>query len=225
VSPNRYTIVPWKEAKLSVPTQPMKWPANRRERVSVNSFGIGGSNAHVRNFPYFVAPRLTFQVIMESAASFGIHQGSNGTAAEVPRLSLLFLSAKSEVSLKGSIEKHSEYVRQHGSSRLRDLAYTLATRRHQFENRTFCVSDGDEPLQAQTPVRAKNTPKSLVFVFTGQGAQWPEMGKQLIDDFPSFKADIEEMDSMLSQCHTPPSWKILGRIKISKRGISLTSRF
>jgi 3-oxoacyl-(acyl-carrier-protein) synthase len=42
------TVVPWKEAKLTVPTEPLKWPADRLERVSINSFGIGGSNAHVR---------------------------------------------------------------------------------------------------------------------------------------------------------------------------------
>ena len=40
--------IPWKDAKLTVPKEPLKWPTNRRERVSVNSFGIGGSNAHVR---------------------------------------------------------------------------------------------------------------------------------------------------------------------------------
>lgn len=39
--------VPFKEKKLEVPVDPTPWPEDRHERVSVNSFGIGGANAHV----------------------------------------------------------------------------------------------------------------------------------------------------------------------------------
>lgn len=40
--------VPFKSSKLQVPTEPTPWPFDRLERVSVNCFGIGGSNVHVR---------------------------------------------------------------------------------------------------------------------------------------------------------------------------------
>jgi acyl transferase domain-containing protein len=40
--------VPFKEANLRVAKELLPWPEDRDERVSVNSFGIGGSNAHVR---------------------------------------------------------------------------------------------------------------------------------------------------------------------------------
>ena len=39
--------VPWESAGLIVPVEPHPWPEDRAERVSVNSYGIGGSNAHV----------------------------------------------------------------------------------------------------------------------------------------------------------------------------------
>ena len=39
--------VPWESAGLIVPVEPRPWPKDRAERVSVNSYGIGGSNAHV----------------------------------------------------------------------------------------------------------------------------------------------------------------------------------
>lgn len=39
--------VPFQEAGLKVPLEPVPWPDSRCERVSVNSFGIGGTNAHV----------------------------------------------------------------------------------------------------------------------------------------------------------------------------------
>lgn len=41
------TLVPWKEAKLKVPLKATSWPTDKLERVAVNSFGIGGANAHV----------------------------------------------------------------------------------------------------------------------------------------------------------------------------------
>jgi len=39
--------VPFETAKLKVPVELMPWPTNCAERVGVNSFGIGGANAHV----------------------------------------------------------------------------------------------------------------------------------------------------------------------------------
>lgn len=38
--------VPFDEARLQVPLKPTPWPFGR-DRASVNSFGIGGANAHV----------------------------------------------------------------------------------------------------------------------------------------------------------------------------------
>lgn len=39
--------VPFQKGRLTVPTEPIPWPSDRKERVSVNGFGIGGANAHV----------------------------------------------------------------------------------------------------------------------------------------------------------------------------------
>lgn len=158
----------------------------------------------------FIPFKLTSQVILESAGFYGVKKPDLSTADEAPRLSLLLLSAKNDISLQASVEKHAKYLEKHGPARLRDLAYTLATRRDHLEQRTFAICDGEEPLIAQPSVRAKSTEKTLIFVFTGQGAQWAEMGKQLIDDFPSVREDIAEMDKILSRCHTPPSWSIRG---------------
>ncbi|KAF2875795.1 polyketide synthase [Massariosphaeria phaeospora] len=176
--------IPWKEAKLVVPTDAIAWPSDRLERASVNSFGIGGSNAHAKKT----------------------------TVEEAPRLSLLLLSANNDLSLQGSIEKHAQYLQKHGPSRLRDMAYTLATRREHHDYRTFTVSDGEEPLVTLPSARTKKVSKSVVFVFTGQGAQWAEMGRKLIDDFPSVREDLENMDTALAECLTPPSWKIIDEL-------------
>lgn len=192
--------IPWKEAKLSVATEPLPWPKDRQERVSVNSFGIGGSNAHV---------------ILESARSHSTQQQMVSTS-EQPRLNLLLFSAKSAQSLEASVKKHSQYLEKHGEACLTDLAYTLANRRAHFEHRTFAITDALEDLEAEPTTKISTDDKSLIFVFTGQGAQWAEMGKQLMDDFPSVRDDIVELDNILAECHTPPLWKIYEELRKPK---------
>lgn len=192
--------IPWKEAKLKVPTEPLPWPADRQERISVNSFGIGGSNAHV---------------ILESSRFHGI-QGQMGSASEQRRLNLLPFSAKTAQSLQASLEKYSQYLEKHGEACLNDLAYTLGNKRVQFEHRTFAITGGLEGLEAETTTQISTEEKSLVFVFTGQGAQWAEMGKQLMDDFPSVRDGIIELDSILTKCHSPPTWKIYEELRKPK---------
>lgn len=42
-----FDLVPFAEKKLKVPLVPTPFPEDRKERISINSFGIGGANAHV----------------------------------------------------------------------------------------------------------------------------------------------------------------------------------
>ena len=182
----------------------------------MNSFGIGGSNAHVRSDACSRQyKRLTVQVILESASLHGIEKPQGNVTEDDSRLHLILLSAKNDLSLQDSVNKHAKYLEEHGRARLHDLAYTLSTRRDHLEQRTFAICDGKEPMLAQASVRTTNYTKTLVFVFTGQGAQWPEMGKQLISDFSSVRNDIAEMNEILSRCHTPPEWNILGALILS----------
>ena len=55
--------VPFHEKALVVPTKAIAWPTDRAHRVSINSFGIGGANAHVSqligNFPSLSKCTLT----------------------------------------------------------------------------------------------------------------------------------------------------------------------
>jgi acyl transferase domain-containing protein len=147
---------------------------------------------------------------LESAAAFGVKPRVTEDTARKSRLSLLLLTAKSEKSLQASVEKHAEYLEHNGATSLQDMAYTLATRRQFYEQRTFSVSDGQERLVTQSMSRTKDAPKSLIFVFTGQGAQWPEMGRSLMEDVPSFRDDLHKMDKLLAACSSPPSWTIIG---------------
>lgn len=88
---------------------------------------------------------------------------------------------------------------------LQDLAYTLAAKRTAFQWRSFClassVADLAETLAADTslakPVRTRAAP-SIGFVFTGQGAQWYAMGRELLA-FSTFKESLESASRYMQE--------------------------
>lgn len=55
--------------------------------------------------------------------------------------------------------------------------------------------------------KVKPTPQ-IAFVFTGQGAQWPSMTKELLQDIPEFRNDIRALDEALTELPDSPSWTI-----------------
>ncbi len=73
------------------------------------------------------------------------------------------------------------------------------------------MKSGDKAVELSdvTKVPVKTPP--LAFVFSGQGAQWPQMGKRLMEHDQQFLSDIRAMDDVLSQAKIPPTWTIEGQ--------------
>jgi len=145
------------------------------------------------------------KAILDSAASFGIYARPK---TEDLRYKLLVFSAHRADSLQKSIEGYRVYVEKHPRT-LRDLAYTLGTRRDHLSYRAFCIAKGDRLLEVSSIQKAGATPR-INFVFTGQGAQWPKMAKDLMDEFPSFLQDIIKLDDILNELAHRPTWRIQG---------------
>jgi len=82
-------------------------------------------------------------------------------------------------------------------------------------HRAFSVYREGEPLEVSPATKFGPAPE-LVFVFTGQGAQWAEMGKQLIEEYPSFDEDIRAMDRILAGLPYPPPWTIKSKLPIPR---------
>ncbi|KAK5626220.1 hypothetical protein RRF57_001935 [Xylaria bambusicola] len=195
VTPN--PAIAWEAAKLKVPTEPMKWPTGRCERMSVNSFGIGGSNVHF---------------ILDSADSFGL-----GTSKSIPRAlpskpigkkQLLVFSANSPTSLERIADAHQKYLELHGHGVLEDMSYTLMDRREHLKLRSFCVTDGSSTFKMPPAIKPSANSGHIGFVFTGQGAQWIHMGRDLMHEYPSFRDNMLAMDRHLQTLKHAPSWSM-----------------
>ncbi|KAF3491768.1 uncharacterized protein GIQ15_01285 [Arthroderma uncinatum] len=182
--------LPLKEGNLTVPVAATPWPENRAERVSVNSFGILGSNAHA---------------VLESASSLLPSSQTEPRALYRNSPHLLVISAQSAESLQSRSRQILDYVKEH-PSKLQDLAYTLALRRQHLSHRAFAIVKSNQLVNEWVIQSSQVETRQLVFIFTGQGAQWPGMGRDLIEHFEGFRNDILEMGSVLEKHPAGPDW-------------------
>ena len=111
---------------------------------------------------------------------------------------------------------------------LRDLSYTLAVKRTSFPWRSYVISDSLDSLcdslesGVSKPVRVSGSP-NVGYVFTGQGAQWHAMGKEMMS-YPVFKNSLFESTICLLQLGCP--WSLISKSLIFHSMLSvLTPKF
>ncbi|KAI1618129.1 PKSN polyketide synthase for alternapyrone biosynthesis [Exophiala viscosa] len=209
-----------KDWNLALPLNTMAWPTSGLRRVSVNSFGYGGSNAHViidDAYHYLKSHHLigNHSTVVNDDNDFGSDSGVSmgGSDSNTPppeeedddhvpiagNNRLLVFSSLDQAGLQrqaasyrsalSKTEKNQklttlEYLDQ--QVYLDDLANTLASRRTKFDYRSFAVADSTSTLTSKL---SKGLPKlkralkdnNIMMVFTGQGAQWAQMGRELLD--------------------------------------------
>lgn len=173
-----------------------KQPASHLRRAGVSSFGMGGTNAHV---------------ILEEAPQRDRQQ--------MPRSAeLLVLSAKSKTSLERMKAKLASQIDNTPSINLADAAYTLQTGRQSFGFRqTFVAASREDALRVLTEKQGKGIGKlmhshvekqKIIFMFSGQGNQYLNMGLDLYREEPYFK---KQMDACF-QAYEEATGRSLARI-------------
>lgn len=175
-------------------------------RASVNSFGYGGTNGHV---------------ILEDPAAFRRQPSGQKKDIRPNSWQVFSLSGKDEITTRTMISRLREYLQFNmdtdEQSFLRDIAYTLGQRRSRFAWKTaICACDKAGLITALTsstmPVLKSTKKPRLGFVFTGQGAQWYAMGRELISVYPVFRDSILEAEQILRDFGCP--WSAMGRSPI-----------
>lgn len=114
---------------------------------------------------------------------------------------LVAISAKNGLSLKNNLKSLLGSVRENPGISLSKLSYTTTARRIHHPHRVMFATSSVSDLcgQIETAIHDQvgaNRPKAhkVVFAFTGQGAQFPGMGKLYLDNFSQFRADIRRLD-------------------------------
>ncbi|EFQ98465.1 lovastatin nonaketide synthase [Nannizzia gypsea CBS 118893] len=179
---------------LQIPTTSHAWPsppAGQPMRASVNSFGFGGANAHA---------------ILESYEPTAVHK----ICDKMPLFTPLTFSAHSEKSLRGMLDTFSEFLSAENSPDVSDVAWTLQNRRSALAHKVaisgrtttdlVAAIDAARSQKDSLGVRSSGPEKLTVLgVFTGQGAQWPTMGSQLIKASAHVRNIIANLDRSLQE--------------------------
>jgi len=176
-------------------------------RASVNNFGYGGSNAHaiIEHADYLV-PYYRDKLNLTKIAQ----ENPPG------RLRILKVSAKSESSTISQLSNIQNYLKNQISNHgdvdifLDRLVYTLGQKRSTYSwSSAISFSEPGEiiDLESVKPQRATQIPR-IGFVFSGQGAQWYAMGRELIATYPVFRGALQEADSHLQELGA--SWSLIG---------------
>ncbi|KAI1858549.1 uncharacterized protein JN550_012596 [Neoarthrinium moseri] len=136
----------------------------------------------------------------------GVENGHIGLLTNKPRSTksrtqfILPLSAHDGRTLQANYDALAAHYRDWS---LFDIAYTLSARRSLLQNRCFVIVKAAEaenglPQEKSSIVKtAAGDSRTLGFVFTGQGSQWPRMGASLMTEFPSCLVTVRRLDKYL----------------------------
>jgi len=179
---------------LRLPVEPEALPDDGRPCLAgINSFGYGGTNAHV---------------LMERFSDQGGGEHCNTSAPYQ-----LVASARDPQALKEYVAKLRGTLAAHPAEDLPDLVYSSARRRTHHEYRLALVTSDREHalahldawlangfdeaiLEGRAPAHTRQAP---VFVFTGMGPQWWAMGRELYRDEPVFRACVDHCDEVFQE--------------------------
>ncbi|KAF4462213.1 polyketide synthase [Fusarium albosuccineum] len=191
--------------KVKVPSQMLDWPLPGLRRVSVNCFGFGGTNAHVimDEAPRYLSARGLKgnhnSLEVNKLASEGELSTKHYSSSFEPQL--FCFSSHEKSGVRRIIESHLPYlISQQDASIdfLRDYAYTLGSRRSALEwKHAVTAKSRDDLVQKLQSVdesevlrTSKKREPRICFVFCGQGAQFAQMGKDLLP-FEAFRDSLE----------------------------------
>jgi 8-amino-7-oxononanoate synthase len=191
-TPNRHLA--WEHSGLTVPTRRQELPAEDPVRAAVSSFGIGGANVHA---------------VLESAPA-PIPAASTDASYRRPTHALC-LSAHTGPALATLARRYRAHLAAHPDTAVADLCHAANTGRAHLAHRAVAVAAGREELDAALDLLARDEPSgalvrglapnqaapTVAFLFSGQGTQYPGMGKALYEGHPAVARSLDRSAGIL----------------------------
>lgn len=225
----------WKDWKLRIATQATPWPCDGLRRISINSFGVGGTNAHAilddafhslqelgltgkHHTSVSVPSQDDIEHLIKKQSESG-DLTSDGDAAVngcyshrkwtnldtlQPAPHVIGITAFDEEGVVRNAKAQAAYLKSKDASQpdlLPDFAFTMHKRSRLTWRSTTVVSDSKDlhrslAMIKTKPLRARGT-LSIAYVFTGQGAQYAGMSREL-HGYPVFRQSLQEASTFFN---------------------------
>lgn len=192
---------------VKIPYQKVEWPrppSGKKRIAVVNNFSAAGGNTTLT----LEDGPLRDEVKPQNADPRPTH--------------VIALSAKSKVSLRGNIKRMLEYLETNAKSisSLEHLSYTTTARRYHHNHRVaFAVSDITQvkkhlesalaSVDSHKPISSSTDPRSIAFVFTGQGASYKSYNLELFHHCQSFRSHVLHLDKLARSQGFPSFLQVL----------------
>jgi acyl transferase domain-containing protein/NADPH:quinone reductase-like Zn-dependent oxidoreductase/thioester reductase-like protein/acyl carrier protein len=203
----------WVKHNMVIQQECEPFPDNEPVTVGVNSFGIGGAYGHVVMQEY-TGPEPVRRALLTSASSLWALPVEDAAAK-----GLVFpLSAVSMPHLQLFADRMAKYIKERGPTiSLKDLCATMWIHRSRFQYRKSFVASTTQELaeklasfasSGNTEPSGEGRKMQVAYVFTGQGSQWPGVGKTLMA-FPVYRKAVKAADKLFK---SKSGWSILEKI-------------
>lgn len=164
-----------------IPIDSIEWRSEHPRRAAISAFGIGGTNAHI----VLEEPPC----ILKKEETTSIEKQSH----------LITLSCNDVDALKRASQNLGHFVNETDTN-INDVAYTLIKGRVNFSKRIIvCGEDRNEIsttlINKKSVIHSavpNNELKSLIFMFPGQGIQYPGMSVEFEKNIPEFSEKLDQ---------------------------------
>ncbi|OPF71887.1 hypothetical protein VT50_0232355, partial [Streptomyces antioxidans] len=196
--------VDWSAGTVELLRDPVSWPADGQpRRGAVSSFGISGTNAHL--VLEDGDPLKDGHLLQDGDVLGGGDPEPHRSRREpVPGPVPVVLSGSDPAGLRAQAAQLAAFARTADPASLADLGFSLAVSRTQLPHRAAVLAGTRDDLVRALAALADGEPVAgvvqgqarrdgvLAMLFTGQGSQWPGMGRGLYGVLPEFTRTVDD---------------------------------